>query len=282
MRNLAVTHGLVEKLRRGWHQAALLLVMGCQVSTPGPLKTKIIQETKRHITIGGGSDNNPLQPTAENIHAGQAQFHLVLHGMPRTGWSDHRRPVRRQDGAARPRSQFCLRAGVLPTGSCAGSFRMEFLPRECLRRKPFFTTKKSGRLCSTFDICRRREASESRKSMAETGRTQKLQKWQRLERVEMPSVCWGSFEAVGESVGDRVRITWSYSGPRNRRRRSVFMMYCPVMYGTASGGMAEICCFHRKARIWRIAHCARHSYQFGVRHFDALAQRSEPHRVPQH
>ena len=64
--------------------AALLLLVGCQVGTPGTLKTEIIQGTKRHLTIRGRSDANPVQATAQNIHAGQVNFGaycMVCHGL---------------------------------------------------------------------------------------------------------------------------------------------------------------------------------------------------------
>jgi cytochrome c553 len=64
--------------------AAQLLVTGCQVAAPSSLKTKIIEETKRRITVRGGSDPNPLKATAENVHAGQANFGsycMVCHGL---------------------------------------------------------------------------------------------------------------------------------------------------------------------------------------------------------
>ena len=64
--------------------AVQLLVTGCQVAAPSSFKTKMMEETKRHITIRGASDKNPLQATAENIHAGQANFGsycMVCHGL---------------------------------------------------------------------------------------------------------------------------------------------------------------------------------------------------------
>ncbi len=85
MRNLADhSTGWWRSCAVGGMLAAQLLVMGCQVAAPSPLKTKIMEETKRHITIRGGSDNNPLQATAENIHAGQGNFGsycMVCHGL---------------------------------------------------------------------------------------------------------------------------------------------------------------------------------------------------------
>ncbi len=64
--------------------AALLLLAGCQVSTPGTLKTRIIQDAKRNLTVGGRADRNPLEPTIGNIHSGQANFTsycMVCHGL---------------------------------------------------------------------------------------------------------------------------------------------------------------------------------------------------------
>jgi cytochrome c553 len=85
MRNLADhSTGWWRGCAVGGILAAQLLVMGCQVAAPSPLKTKIMEETKRRITIRGGSDSNPLQATAENIHAGQANFGsycMVCHGL---------------------------------------------------------------------------------------------------------------------------------------------------------------------------------------------------------
>jgi mono/diheme cytochrome c family protein len=42
-----------------------------------------MQWTKRHLTVGGKSDRNPLTATSENIHAGQQAFGyycVVCHG----------------------------------------------------------------------------------------------------------------------------------------------------------------------------------------------------------
>jgi mono/diheme cytochrome c family protein len=64
--------------------AALLFLAGCQVTTPGAFKTKIMQGTKRHLTVGGRNDINPLASTAENIHSGQSNFGsycMVCHGL---------------------------------------------------------------------------------------------------------------------------------------------------------------------------------------------------------
>src|SRR5215831_2507549 len=64
--------------------AALLLLAGCQVRTPGTLETRLLQGTKRRLTIGGRSDVNPLSTTSENIEKGQKTFGaycMVCHGL---------------------------------------------------------------------------------------------------------------------------------------------------------------------------------------------------------
>jgi mono/diheme cytochrome c family protein len=64
--------------------AALLLLAGCQVGTPGALRTKIMQSTKRNLTVGGRADENPLAATVKNILAGQINFGsycMVCHGL---------------------------------------------------------------------------------------------------------------------------------------------------------------------------------------------------------
>lgn len=62
----------------------MLLLVSCQVGTPGALRTKIMDDTKRHLTVGGRSAANPLPPTPENIRAGQVNFGaycMVCHGL---------------------------------------------------------------------------------------------------------------------------------------------------------------------------------------------------------
>lgn len=64
--------------------AALIFLPACQVRTPGSFETKLIEGTKRRITVGGRSDTNPLAATPENIHAGQRNFTsycMVCHGL---------------------------------------------------------------------------------------------------------------------------------------------------------------------------------------------------------
>lgn len=64
--------------------AALVILTACQVRTPGTLETRLIQNAKRRVTIGGRSDVNPLKPTEQNIAAGQRNFTsycMVCHGL---------------------------------------------------------------------------------------------------------------------------------------------------------------------------------------------------------
>lgn len=61
-----------------------LVLTSCQVGSPGALRTRIMDGTKRHLTVGGGSTSNPLSPTRENIRAGQINFGaycMVCHGL---------------------------------------------------------------------------------------------------------------------------------------------------------------------------------------------------------
>jgi len=64
--------------------AALLLFAGCEVRPPGSIETKLIQDAKHRITVGGRSDRNPLAGDEQNIHAGQRNFTaycMVCHGL---------------------------------------------------------------------------------------------------------------------------------------------------------------------------------------------------------
>jgi mono/diheme cytochrome c family protein len=63
---------------------ALIFSAGCQVRTPGTLETRLVDSAKRRITIGGRSDANPLQATAENVRKGQntfGEYCMVCHGL---------------------------------------------------------------------------------------------------------------------------------------------------------------------------------------------------------
>lgn len=62
----------------------LLAMAGCQVGRPGVIQTAIIQSTKRHLTVRGRTETNPLAATPENIHAGRTTFTsycMVCHGL---------------------------------------------------------------------------------------------------------------------------------------------------------------------------------------------------------
>jgi mono/diheme cytochrome c family protein len=64
--------------------AALVFLAGCQVRTPGALETRLMQGTKRRLTIGGRSDLNPLPATPDNVKKGQSTFGaycMVCHGL---------------------------------------------------------------------------------------------------------------------------------------------------------------------------------------------------------
>lgn len=62
----------------------LLLLAGCQVRSPGTFETRLMEGTKRRLTIGGKFDVNPVPATEENIHSGQQNFSaycMVCHGL---------------------------------------------------------------------------------------------------------------------------------------------------------------------------------------------------------
>jgi len=64
--------------------AGLLVLAGCQVRAPGAIETSFMDGAKRRVTVGGGSDVNPLPASADNIHAGQRNFAaycMVCHGL---------------------------------------------------------------------------------------------------------------------------------------------------------------------------------------------------------
>jgi hypothetical protein len=143
--------------------AALIFLAGCEVRTPGTLETRLIQSTKRRLTIGGRSDVNPLPATSDNVERGQKTFGaycMVCHGLDgqNTG-------VPFADKMSPPVPP--LQCSHIPTGSCTGSFRTEFPHRECLPQKMFSVMRRSGSWCCISGICRRREVSGSRRFMAE-------------------------------------------------------------------------------------------------------------------
>ena len=62
----------------------LIFLTGCQVRTPGSFETRLMQGTKRRLTVGGKDDVNPLAATPENIRTGQRNFTsycMVCHGL---------------------------------------------------------------------------------------------------------------------------------------------------------------------------------------------------------
>jgi len=56
--------------------AALLLGLSsaCRATPPTAFETAVASRVKRHLTVGGASDRNPLSPTEENVRAGQRAF----------------------------------------------------------------------------------------------------------------------------------------------------------------------------------------------------------------
>ena len=64
--------------------ASLFLLAGCKVSAPGGFETRLMEGTKRRITVGGRSDMNPLAADEENVAAGRRNFGaycVVCHGL---------------------------------------------------------------------------------------------------------------------------------------------------------------------------------------------------------
>jgi cytochrome c len=62
----------------------LLYAASCQVRPPGTIETNLFESAKRHITVGGRSEMNPLPASDENIRAGQRVFTsycMVCHGL---------------------------------------------------------------------------------------------------------------------------------------------------------------------------------------------------------
>jgi mono/diheme cytochrome c family protein len=64
--------------------AGLIVLAGCEVRTPGTLETRLMQSTKRRLTIGGRSDVNPLPANSDNVERGRKTFGaycMVCHGL---------------------------------------------------------------------------------------------------------------------------------------------------------------------------------------------------------
>lgn len=61
-----------------------LTTTGCEVRAPGGLETRVIEDMKRNLTVGGRTDVNPVSATEKNIRAGQRNFGYyckVCHGL---------------------------------------------------------------------------------------------------------------------------------------------------------------------------------------------------------
>ncbi|MCU1226242.1 MAG: cytochrome c class [Edaphobacter sp.] len=60
-----------------------LCLSSCKSTQRGSMESKTIRWSKHHLTIGGRSDKNPVQESAENIEAGKQIFGyycVVCHG----------------------------------------------------------------------------------------------------------------------------------------------------------------------------------------------------------
>ncbi len=63
---------------------ASLVLTGCRATPPSATETKMAYWTKRHITIKGKKDVNPIAASLENIEEGKASFNsycMVCHGL---------------------------------------------------------------------------------------------------------------------------------------------------------------------------------------------------------
>lgn len=67
-----------------WLSIACLMLTACRVSTPGRAETNLADWTKRHITVQGKGDRNPLPDTTETLKDGKEAFGhycMVCHGL---------------------------------------------------------------------------------------------------------------------------------------------------------------------------------------------------------
>jgi len=63
---------------------AATLLSGCRAKAPSATESKAVNWTKRHITVGGKNDKNPVLDTPENISDGKQAFTsycMVCHGL---------------------------------------------------------------------------------------------------------------------------------------------------------------------------------------------------------
>ena len=64
--------------------AVALALAGCKATPPGRLERTVAAQVKRHVTVGGKSDRNPLEATEENVRRGQKAFSaycIACHGL---------------------------------------------------------------------------------------------------------------------------------------------------------------------------------------------------------
>jgi mono/diheme cytochrome c family protein len=64
--------------------AMLLAAVACKATPPGRVERAVAAQVKRHLTVGGRSDRNPLPATEENLRGGQrtfASYCMVCHGL---------------------------------------------------------------------------------------------------------------------------------------------------------------------------------------------------------
>jgi mono/diheme cytochrome c family protein len=61
-------------LRIVWSGIACCSVIACSAKAPGPIETRTAYWVKRHITVGGRPDKNPIPATRENVEAGKHAF----------------------------------------------------------------------------------------------------------------------------------------------------------------------------------------------------------------
>lgn len=62
----------------------VLSLWSCKVSPPGAFESAVAAQVKRHVTVGGASDVNPLAATSEERSRGQGAFAfycMVCHGL---------------------------------------------------------------------------------------------------------------------------------------------------------------------------------------------------------
>src|ERR1700730_10825087 len=63
---------------------AATLLTGCRAKAQTPAESAAVNWTKRHITVGGKHDKNPVPATPENIEDGKQNFTsycMVCHGL---------------------------------------------------------------------------------------------------------------------------------------------------------------------------------------------------------